>query len=195
MKTNKVTYFGETLVDLTGDVVAQNMMFAGLTAYNASGEKISGTLFEDYPPVVVVPKIEPVEELPEGKSVSRVVFCGETIFDITDATINADNLLWGCHCHTKDGQVIRGEFLYGYPQTILFGSEMDQDILLDSEGDPLLDSFGNPLFSSYQKAGLIDQNYEPIVDQDGLQITGETYGILYRKTSETDTDVTYTRVS
>lgn len=195
MNRNKVTYFGETLVDLTSDIVAQNMMFAGLTAYDASGEKVRGTLFEDYPPMVVVPKVEMVENLPEVKPVSRVVFCGETIFDITDATINAENLLWGCHCHAKDGTIIQGEFLYGYPETILFGMEGQDDILLDSKGEALLDSYGNPLYSSFHVDGLIDEQFRPIVDENGLQITAQSFGILYRKTAETDTDITYTRVS
>lgn len=44
VKTSKVVYGNQTVIDLTGDTVEANKMLAGYTAHNADGEVIVGTL-------------------------------------------------------------------------------------------------------------------------------------------------------
>ena len=44
MAVNKVVYAGKTLVDLTGDTVTPNALAQGVTAHDASGEEITGTM-------------------------------------------------------------------------------------------------------------------------------------------------------
>lgn len=44
MAVNKVNYAGETLIDLTGDTVVEEKLAAGVTAHNAAGEVIMGTM-------------------------------------------------------------------------------------------------------------------------------------------------------
>lgn len=43
MEVNKVEYNGNTLIDLTNDTVTENDLPTGVTAHNASGEKIEGS--------------------------------------------------------------------------------------------------------------------------------------------------------
>lgn len=45
-KANKITYAGETLIDLTTDTVTPETLKSGYTAHSASGEKIVGTYEE-----------------------------------------------------------------------------------------------------------------------------------------------------
>lgn len=44
MAVNKVVYSGQTLVDLTADSVTADTLMEGVTAHDASGEEIVGTL-------------------------------------------------------------------------------------------------------------------------------------------------------
>ena len=44
MAINKVIYSGNTLIDLTGDTVAPDALAEGVTAHNAKGEPITGTM-------------------------------------------------------------------------------------------------------------------------------------------------------
>lgn len=44
MAVNKVIYGGDTLVDLTGDTVTAETLADGVTAHNAKGETIVGTM-------------------------------------------------------------------------------------------------------------------------------------------------------
>jgi len=44
---NKVIYNGNTLIDLTGDTVAEDKMLYGYTAHDKSGEEITGTCTYD----------------------------------------------------------------------------------------------------------------------------------------------------
>ena len=44
MANCKVTYYGQTLIDLTGDTVKPETLLKGTTAHNANGDPIVGTL-------------------------------------------------------------------------------------------------------------------------------------------------------
>ncbi|MBR5583704.1 MAG: hypothetical protein IKW21_04170 [Lachnospiraceae bacterium] len=44
MSINKVVYGNTTLIDLTGDTVTKETLAEGVTAHNASGDKITGTM-------------------------------------------------------------------------------------------------------------------------------------------------------
>ncbi len=49
MAVNKVVYSGQTLVDLTSDTVTADTLAEGVTAHNASGNKITGTMKANTP--------------------------------------------------------------------------------------------------------------------------------------------------
>lgn len=49
MAVNKVVYGGQTLVDLTADTVTPATLAKGVTAHNASGNKITGTMKANTP--------------------------------------------------------------------------------------------------------------------------------------------------
>lgn len=44
MAYNKAEAFGKVLIDLTSDTVTPGMLKEGVTAHNAAGEKITGTM-------------------------------------------------------------------------------------------------------------------------------------------------------
>lgn len=44
MANSKVTYYGQTLIDLTGDTVKPETLLKGTTAHNSNGDPIVGTL-------------------------------------------------------------------------------------------------------------------------------------------------------
>lgn len=44
MAVSKVKYYGETLIDLSGDTVAPEKLLKGVTAHDANGDPIVGTL-------------------------------------------------------------------------------------------------------------------------------------------------------
>lgn len=44
MAVNKVDINGETVIDLTSDTVSAATLAAGVTAHDASGEEITGTM-------------------------------------------------------------------------------------------------------------------------------------------------------
>ena len=44
MYVNKVDYNGNTLIDLTSDTITADKLLLGVTAHNAKGELITGTL-------------------------------------------------------------------------------------------------------------------------------------------------------
>lgn len=48
-KYNKVEYFGEVLIDLTEDSVTPETLAEGVTAHDASGKIIVGTMIPSYP--------------------------------------------------------------------------------------------------------------------------------------------------
>lgn len=56
MGNNKIVYYGETLIDLTGDTVEAAKLLKGVTAYDKKGEKITGTLADvtQAPPAIEV---------------------------------------------------------------------------------------------------------------------------------------------
>lgn len=44
MGNSKIVYYGETLIDLTGDTVTKEKLLKGITAHDKKGEKVTGTL-------------------------------------------------------------------------------------------------------------------------------------------------------
>ena len=48
MAVNKVIYNNRTLIDLTGDTVTADKLYAGITAHSASGAVITGTAAVTY---------------------------------------------------------------------------------------------------------------------------------------------------
>lgn len=53
MGNSKIVYYGETLIDLTGDTVEAAKLLKGVTAHDKKGEKITGT-FEAADPYAVI---------------------------------------------------------------------------------------------------------------------------------------------
>ena len=53
MGNSKIVYYGETLIDLTGDTVEAAKLLKGVTAHDKKGEKITGT-FEAADPYAII---------------------------------------------------------------------------------------------------------------------------------------------
>lgn len=53
MGNSKIVYYGETLIDLTGDTVEAAKLLKGVTAHNKKGDKITGT-FEAADPYAII---------------------------------------------------------------------------------------------------------------------------------------------
>ena len=53
MGNSKIVYYGETLIDLTGDTVEAAKLLKGITAHNKAGEKVTGT-FEEADPYAII---------------------------------------------------------------------------------------------------------------------------------------------
>lgn len=53
MGNSKIVYYGETLIDLTGDTVEAAKLLKGITAHDKKGEKITGT-FEAAAPYAII---------------------------------------------------------------------------------------------------------------------------------------------
>lgn len=54
MAINKIVYFGETLIDLTGDTVTEETLLTGRTAHLPDGTIVKGVFFEGFPAEQVV---------------------------------------------------------------------------------------------------------------------------------------------
>lgn len=93
MAVNKVTYGGETLIDLTGDTVQPQAMMAGYTAHAANGEVITGSLAIDQ--TVIADSQNPVSgaavaayAFPKDMIVATTVDPGEgAVVDYPDGTV------------------------------------------------------------------------------------------------------------
>lgn len=64
MGNSKIVYYGETLIDLTGDTVEAAKLLMGVTAHDKKGEKITGT-FKAADPYAFI-----IVNYPEGSTVS-----------------------------------------------------------------------------------------------------------------------------
>lgn len=64
MGNSKIIYYGETLIDLTGDTVEAAKLLKGVTAHDKKGEKITGT-FKAADPYAFI-----IVNYPEGSTVS-----------------------------------------------------------------------------------------------------------------------------
>lgn len=51
-------------------------------------------------------------------AVSKVVYGGRTLIDLTGDTVAEGNLLRGCTAHRADGTSVTGAFLAGYPREL-----------------------------------------------------------------------------
>lgn len=139
MAYNKVLYGNQVLVDLTSDTVTASTLLFGVTAHNKSGTVITGTLFSGYPNKVTILSVSaPVSVNKKEKNL--VTYKGKTLINLTSDTVTPETLLYGYRCHKKDGTVIDGTFLKGYPSTYTF-----TNYILDSNGNNVLDSNGNPI--------------------------------------------------
>lgn len=156
MAVNKVVYGTNVLVDLTGDTVSPTTLFSGVTARNKKNEKITGTLFANFPDTVSITKLTNVSTGTSKKEKNRVLFGIKELINIGDVTVTEDKLLWGYRCHKKDGTIIYGTFLKNYPATIQFdnpaaGTNITVTVparMLDSSGNEILDSSGNSIQTS-----------------------------------------------
>lgn len=62
MGNSKIVYYGETLIDLTGDTVEAAKLLMGVTAHDKKGEKITGT-FEAADPYAIIGVTYPSESI------------------------------------------------------------------------------------------------------------------------------------
>jgi len=59
--------------------------------------------------------------------VSKVIYEGETIIDLTSDTVNESNLLMGATAHSRDGRIITGQM------TIYEGEKISPAFTVDNE--------------------------------------------------------------
>lgn len=67
-------------------------------------------------------------------AVSKVVYGGRTLIDLTGDTVAAGNLLRGCTAHRADGTAVAGTLLAGYPRELFV-----EERVSDSYGDDIWD--------------------------------------------------------
>lgn len=91
MAANKVVYGGKILIDLTGDTVTEDALFAGYTAHKADGTIITGTAFAGYPNEYVF--LDIMEDL-NGKSVTdntSDLLLGRTVYRKARSSVILDS--------------------------------------------------------------------------------------------------------
>lgn len=75
-------------------------------------------------------------------AISKVVYAGTTLVDLTADTVTAERLMVGCTAHTPDGEQVTGTLFSGYPEMIILPMS---DTLKDSSGNIINDSAGRPI--------------------------------------------------
>lgn len=73
-------------------------------------------------------------------AISKVVYNGRTLIDLTGDTITEETLLKGYTAHKADGTQVVGTVFADYPDQYSF-----LDFLQDSNGDNILDNSNNVL--------------------------------------------------
>lgn len=67
-------------------------------------------------------------------NVSKVIYDGETILDLTGDTVDESSLLKGIKAHSKDGRAITGEMEFYEGETIRIGFTVASEVLDISVG-------------------------------------------------------------
>lgn len=123
MGNSKIVYYGETLMDLTGDTVTKDKLLKGITAHDKTGEKITGTL-EAADPYAVIGVTYPSGSVctctKGSKTLTAKDTSGKAIFVIPEAgtwTVTATD---GTNTKsesveiTSDGQSVSVELVYEF---------------------------------------------------------------------------------
>lgn len=104
---NKVVYFGDTLIDLSGDTLDPSKVLQGYTGHDATGAPFTGTYV---PPTGAISVVDTSDS--HGGTVRTI-----TALDISDTTAVASNVSNGKYFYTKDGVKTAGtRTSYSYEQ-------------------------------------------------------------------------------
>jgi len=71
-------------------------------------------------------------------AINKIVYNRQTLIDLTNDTVKAENLLKGCTAHQADGTLITGTLFEGYPAMYYV-----YESLQDSLGRNIMDGAGN----------------------------------------------------
>lgn len=165
MAINKVIFAGTTLIDLTGDTVDPSILMNGYTAHNASGEVIQGRF-----------PLDSDGNLVETVSIPKATSDDTSIKKEANKVIFAGETLIDITSDTITSDYL----LSGYTAHLSTGEKVYGTFL---QGYP--DTF------SVLSGSLTDEQGETIIDSIGNAVS--TSGVVYKKTSETDTSVVYTK--
>lgn len=72
-------------------------------------------------------------------AVSKVIYSGTILVDLTVDTVTASTLMAGTTAHGKNGEKVTGTLFSGFPDTVILPIS---DILQDSSGMVIQDSSG-----------------------------------------------------
>ena len=81
-------------------------------------------------------------------AINKIIYGSKVLIDLTDDTVNKDNLLKGCLAHGSDGNIVKGGLFADYPETVYIPENLQ-----DSTGNDVLDSSGYNIQgrTAYQK--------------------------------------------
>lgn len=74
---------------------------------------------------------------------NKVVYDQKVLIDLTSDTVAEKNLIVGERAHNKSGEVIKGTFLKGIPETFVLETKLE-----DSSGEYILDSSSNEIIGT-----------------------------------------------
>lgn len=122
MGNSKIVYYGETLIDLTGDTVEAAKLLKGITAHDKKGEKVTGT-FEAADPYAIIGATYPEGSVCTCSNGSITLTAkdtsGKAMFVIPSAgtwtvkSVNGDQTKSEAVAITYEGQVENVEIAYG----------------------------------------------------------------------------------
>ena len=182
MGNSKIVYYGETLIDLTGDTVEAAKLLKGVTAHDKKGEKITGT-FEAADPYAIIGVTYPEGSVctctngtltltakgTSGKVLFAIPFAGTWTVKAVKGSQSASKAV----SITAEGQVETVELTY---ELVLFDGA--------NGGDATAITGGWKLSENYTYGSDLNVTAESITVSNG---GGEDYGSWYGGTARATT--------
>lgn len=145
MAQNKVVYYGDTLIDLTGDTVSEDKVLNGYVFHKPDGTQSVGTFVPEGGSAIAVTE----EEDEHGGIIKHIV-----AVDLSDDTVTPSTQLQGVTAHDFQGRAITGTYVPGGGSVSLQSktatpTTSSQLIVADTGYDGLSDVTVNAIPSEY----------------------------------------------